>query len=353
MLIGQPLAGRVCDLVGDKRTTVTSLLGFAVFSAAGAVAPSFVWLVVARGLQAVFASALAPSVQSMLRAVTGPGERGHVFGILSSVIGVGAASGPLVGGALLTAFNWRAIFLVNLPVVAIALFVLVRVNIPQPRSRRGHRRDTQTAPAASDPPPTASVLRQPTFVAAFATQGLSNLAQYSLLLIAPIVLDRRSWSSGEIGLALSALTFGLIAMGPAGGRRGDRSGRRLPVAAGLVTGGVAICALVPFGADASPVLLITVLALFGMGMGFASPGITTAALESVPADRTGSAAGLLSMSRYIGSVIGSLVLATFVSDDGAGIAAMYAVAAAAVGLALLATRGLPGKAETPARTAVR
>ena len=76
MLIGQPLAGRVCDRVGDKRTTVTSLLGFAVFSAAASVAPSFVWLVVARGLQAVFAAALAPSVQSMLRAVRhGPSRR--------------------------------------------------------------------------------------------------------------------------------------------------------------------------------------------------------------------------------------------------------------------------------------
>ena len=133
-------------------------------------------------------------------------------------------------------------------------------------------------------------------------------------------------------------------MGPAGGRRGDRSGRRLPVATGLVTGGVAICALVPFGADVSPVVLIAVLALFGMGMGFASPGITAAALESVPADRTGSAAGLISMSRYVGSVIASLVLATFVSDDGAGIAVMYGVAAAAVGLSVVTTRGLPGKA---------
>ena len=131
MLIGQPLSGRVSDAFGNKRVVLLSLVGFAACSTGAALAPTFVWLVGARGLQAVFASALAPSVQSMLRSVTEPSERGHAFGILGSVIGVGAASGPIVGGALLGLFGWKAIFFANLPVVAVTLVVLASVKAPR------------------------------------------------------------------------------------------------------------------------------------------------------------------------------------------------------------------------------
>ena len=339
MLIGQPLAGRLSDAVGSKRLVVVSLVGFAACSAGAALSPSFAWLVTARGLQAMFASALAPSVQSMLRSVTQPSRQGHTFGILASVIGVGAAAGPVVGGALTGAFGWKAIFLVNLPVIVVILLVLSRVQVPRAPAIRHQDADMR----AVDPKAGRKDLLDRVYVAALATQALSNLSQYSLLLIAPIVLDQRRWGPGATGLALSALTVGLIAMGPSGGRAGDRSGRRRAVTSGLIVAAIGTAMLLPFGVDISPTVLILSLGLFGMGLGYASPSITAAGLEAVSLDRTGLAAGLLSASRYVGSITASVMLSMYVADDGAGGRRMFVAAAAAMAVAITVSRRLAGR----------
>ena len=344
MLIGQPLAGRVSDAVGNKRLVVISLVGFAACSTGAALSPSFAWLVTARGLQAVFASALAPSVQSMLRSVTPPSHQGHTFGILGSVIGVGAAAGPIVGGALSGAFGWKAIFLANLPVVAVTLLVLSRVKIPRTDARKTAIRRADCDASAVDMGARGKDLRAPSYLAALATQALSNLAQYSLLLIAPIVLDQRNWGPGATGLALSALTVGLIVMGPSGGRSGDLSGRRRAVTTGLSVAALGTATLLPFGIDISPTVLIVALAMFGIGLGYASPSITAAGLEAVSQERTGSAAGLLSASRYVGSIVASLLLSLYVADDGTGGRRMFVAAALALIFAIAASRRLSGRA---------
>lgn len=343
MLVGQPIAGRVSDVFGNKRVAVASLLGFAACSIGAALSPSFAWLVGWRGSQAVFAAALAPSVQSMLRSVTRPSERGHAFGILGSVIGVGAASGPIIGGLLVGSFGWKAIFVANVPAAAVALAVLASVKI------NGLAAEIVTVPSEGESSsakasrPGRSRLLRPSFLAAFATQALANFGQYALLLIAPIVLDHRGWGSRETGLALSALTVGLIVVGPAGGRFGDRSGSKGAISRGLSVGAVGAALLLPFGIGVAPVMLIAALAVFGMGQGFASSSIIAAGLEAVPPNQTGIAAGILSASRYVGSIAASLLLAACVADDGSGARAMYVATSVALVLAVGASRRLPDR----------
>lgn len=347
MLVGQPIAGRISDVLGNRRVAVASLLGFAACSIGAALSASFAWLVAWRGLQAVFAAALAPSVQSMLRSVTRPSERGHAFGILGSVIGVGAASGPIVGGLLVGSFGWKAIFVANVPAAAIALAVLTSVKVD------GHLGLTAEMAAVpidgeSSPPKALpagrSELLHPSFLAAFATQALANFGQYALLLIAPIVLDHRGWGSRETGLALSALTVGLIVMGPPGGRFGDRSGSKGAILRGLSVGAFGAVLLLPFGIAVAPAMLIAALAVFGMGQGFASSSIIAAGLETVPPNQTGVAAGILSASRYVGSIAASLLLAACVADDGSGGRVMYVATSIALVLAVGASRRLPDRA---------
>lgn len=340
MLIGQPVAGRLSDSIGTLRSVVISLFGFAACSTAAAFASTFDQLVAARGLQAVFASALAPSVQSMLRAITAPKERGHVFGILGSIVGVGAASGPLIGGALVGAFGWHSVFAVNIPVVVVVLVVLWSVKIPDAHRPAVETSAIETADGAQRE--RASIWNR-VFVCAFGTQASSNLGQYSLLLIAPIVLDARGWSSMKTGLALSALTVGLIIMGPPGGRFGDAAGRRRAVGIGLAIGALGTLILLPFGASITPAVLIVGLLLFGLGTGFASPGIMAAGLEAAPSERAGYAAGMLSTSRYIGSIAASVLVSMFVSDNGDGARIIYCAAVVALLFAMAASRGIPGR----------
>jgi MFS family permease len=338
MLVGQPIAGRITDAVGAKRSVLGALAGLAVFSFGAAFAPSFGLLVVARALQAMCAATLSPGAQSLLRSISGPHEQGRVFGILGSVLGTGAALGPVVGGLLVQSFGWQAIFLVNVPIAAMALLTARRSHVVV-STVEGHE-----AIADRD----ERILNR-VFVVGFSAQALSTQAQYALLLLTPIVLNARGWEAGSIGIVLSALTIGMIVMGPIGGRAGDERGRRLPATIGLTIASTGIVGLLLAGSSIAPVVLVTALAVFGVGLGLTTPNLMSAALGSVPAARAGAAAGVLSMSRYVGSIGTSLLIAGFVTADGDGTRVVLGVSALCMTLAILVSRGLPGGRPKSAR----
>jgi MFS family permease len=335
MLVGQPLSGRVTDRVGARRAATISTAGFGLFSALAMVAGSFWLLVAARTLQAAFASALIPSIQAMLRETVPAAQRGRAFGVQGSVIGAGAGLGPVIGGLAVALFGWRAVFGVNLPVVLVVLYVLQRRVVA---SSADAGADDATAPTGDVEP-----LFNRVFGAAFATQALSNLAQYGLLLAVPIVLDARGWSAAGTGLSLSFLTLGLVLMGPFGGQLGDTHGRRRPVVLGL---GISLAALVLAlvgGDDVSSAVLVVTLLLFGIGLGMATPSVMTAGVEAAPLGRAGTAAGVLSSSRYVGSIASTIVLAGVLDDGGGGLTVLLAVCAAGMALSLVAAGRLPGR----------
>ncbi len=344
MLIGQPVAGRLGDVIGNRRTVNIALIGLIVFSAVAAAATTFMLLVIARVVQAVFAAALAPNVQSLLRAISPARQQGRTFGLMGSMLGVGAASGPVIGGVLTQLFGWQAIFLFNIPVAAVALFVSTRIEPPR----------TVAVPVieAARPDATGRIFN-PVFIAAFATQALSTSAQYALLLLTPIILDARGWRSGPIGLVLSALTIGMIVISPMGGRLGDRYGRRSPARAGLLVATTAIVALLIGGPSVGTAVLVVGLAVFGLGLGAAVPSLMTAALQSVPMRRTGAAAGVLSMSRYVGSITTSIAISVFVASDASGSRIVLTIASVAMALAVAGTAALPARQSAPDDLAAR
>lgn len=330
MLIGQPIAGRVSDRLGTDRAIRGALTLFLVCSLGGAVAPTFLLLVLARLGQALAGAMLVPSVQAMLRSSTAPERRGRVFGILGSMLGVGAAAGPVVSGALIQAFGWQAIFLVNIPVVLPALAVpLARV----------------AGVSASAVPPSGTWMNA-TFLAGFGVQALTTVGQYLLLLLAPVLLEARGWSAGSIGAGLSALTVGMIVMGPIGGRAGDRFGRRAPVVVGVGASTAVLALAAASGSGIGSLTLLVVLGVFGIGLGAAVPSNMTAALESVDEARAGAAAGVLSMSRYLGSITSSVMVGAWIADDGGGAGTTLAIAAVASVVALVLALRLPSR--TPA-----
>ncbi|WP_241777870.1 MFS transporter [Streptomyces sp. CT34] len=140
-------AGRLADEAGRRRCFLTGMVLFGLASAACGMAPTLTLLIVARVVQGVAAAVLIPTSLSLALPAFPPRERATAVGAWTAVSAVAASSGPVIGG-LLAASDWRLIFLINVPVVLLAVGAGVRL---LPRSERGGRQ-------ALDLPGTALVL---------------------------------------------------------------------------------------------------------------------------------------------------------------------------------------------------
>ena len=138
---GVALYGRVSDSYSFRVTFLAALVIFGVGSLTCALAPSFGWLVAGRAIQAAGAAAIPSLAFGSVARLFPPGKRGVVFGTLSSAIGLGAATGPLIGGLGVSAFGWRVLFYGTLAVIGL-LFVAAWRFLPDlnaQRERQPHR----------------------------------------------------------------------------------------------------------------------------------------------------------------------------------------------------------------------
>ena len=297
MLVCQPVGGRLGDRYGNRRVLGIALGGFALASAAATAAPTFPALLAGRCAQALFGAALIPNAQALLRATVAPERRGRTFGLVGTGIGAGAAIGPVLGGVLADGLGWRGIFAVNLPLCLVALALLRRTAAVTPTASPTDERPRGVA---------FGLLSQGSFRAACLTQTTSNFALYTVLLVLPLLLADKGWAGASVGLATAGLTIGMLVLGPLGGALGDRRGRTFPISIGLVIL-VAGCTMLALGLDTTAMLVLGPLVM-GVGMGLSGASLQAAALESVEPRVSGSAAGLFSASRYVGSITGSLVI---------------------------------------------
>ena len=136
-----------------------------------------------------------------------------------------------------------------------------------------------------------------------------------------------------------------------GGRMIDRFARRLPKTLGLVTLAVGVLPIALAGQDVSIPTLLAGLALVGPDIGRATPGLQTLGVEAMESDQAGSAAGLCSTSRYLGSIIGSAIIAGILgaSDvDVDGLSLVFLLSFVAAVVAAVVSLGLRGRAAVSA-----
>lgn len=138
--VSTPLYGKLGDLYGRKRLFLGSIVLFLAGSALSGLSQSMAQLVAFRAIQGLGAGGLIVSVMAIIGDLVPPRERGRYQGYTAAVMALSMIGGPLVGGVLTDHLSWRWAFYVNLPLGAVALF-LVATTLHLPRHRVEHRID--------------------------------------------------------------------------------------------------------------------------------------------------------------------------------------------------------------------
>jgi EmrB/QacA subfamily drug resistance transporter len=354
----QPLGGSLGDRYGQRRLFLIGLTLFLVATVAAALSWRIEVLLVARTVQAIAGAAAIPNGTALVRSLVAPERRGRAFGNVGAAIAVAAGLGPPIGGILTAALGWRWIFAANLLLLAPALILGWR--LPKDASASQPRRFDLLGAAlltlglvslvlsmtiwrlpnaplllapvfgciaagtllalvrhsgrSPNPVLNLALLRARGFTPAVATVLLSNLTMYTLLLSLPLFLTAWSlWNSARVGLLLAGLSLPIIVFSPLGGRLSDNLGRRAPAVLGtsLITAGTLPFLLVY--PSWTWLLYLVPLVCIGAGLGLSMAPVQTTAIETAPYSQTGQASGLFSTMRYLGSILGSSIMAAVLS----------------------------------------
>lgn len=342
----QPLGGRLGDRLGRRRLILGGLAWFTLASLGAALSHTLPLLIAFRVQQAAAGALVLPNGIALLRQTVPPERLGSRMGLMGSVVTLGAAVGPPVGGVLVAAGGWRAIFVVSVPLALAALLLGARV-LPATAAPDALRR----APHVS----VASLFRHRAFAGATGAVALSNFAAYLTLITLPLLFTRREhWNSSTIGIVMAAMSVAMCAASPLGGRLADLAGRRVPATWGLSAAclGLVPLALAP-GTLPLP-LLVGCLIGIGGGIGLSAAALQVSAIESVDGRSAGVASGVYSTARYAGAIVGTTLLAgplALASQGLGGFGLLFSVLTVAAAGSVALTFAIPGP--RPARRLAR
>lgn len=345
-------AGALSDRVGARRAFGIGLAVFTAASVACGLAPSLGVLVGARVVQGASAALMMPASLALVRQVFAkPAERAKAISIVTAGASVAIAAGPVAGGLLTSAWSWRGIFFINVPLGVLALLLVGRT----PASARrpaGLDMIGQVSAVAALAGVTFTVIEgghagyaSPQVVAAmilalagavvflvaesrqagpmvplgmFRSRAVTasvlcgfaiNVGYYGIVFVLSIYFQQiRGYSPLEAGLMFVPMTVLIMLMNLAGPAMAARFGVRAPIATGLGVMTLGLLGLLAVGST-TPVALLTVLVIpVGLGGSMAVPTLTAVLLEAVPSERAGLAAGVLNAARQVG---GGLAVALF------------------------------------------
>jgi DHA2 family methylenomycin A resistance protein-like MFS transporter len=377
-------AGDLADRVGSRRLFLSGLALFGTASAVCAVAPGAGVLIGARAAQGLGAAAILPSSLAIVNQLfPDPVERPRAIGIWAGLGGSALVLGPILGGVLVDALGWRAIFWVNVPLALAALIAAAALlpcspSVPTARPDlagqalgtlalaalvlaliEGGRAGFGSAPAlagaavslvsfgcfvvaerrSSRPLLDLGWFARPTFNGANAGSALMNLGTLgSIFAISLFLQQNRGLSPLAAGLDLVPLALPLAALTPFTGRLVGRVGARLPAGLGLLACGAGYLGIALLGGPAieGPGGW-AFLVLAGAGMGVAVPALVAGATEALGPDRAGIAAAVNNTSRQVGGAVGVALIGGF-AEVTASLAASAAALALGGALALALVR---------------
>jgi EmrB/QacA subfamily drug resistance transporter len=354
-------AGALADRYGRRRALLAGLAVFAAGSVGAAFATDAGALIAARVVMGLGAAFVMPATLSILNAVFPPSERPQAIAAWSAVAGVGIVIGPTLGGLLLAHFWWGSVFLINVPLVAIAL-ASVLLTVPETAEPDGHRLDLvgTVLVAGALVALVDAIIEAPSrgwtgpATLAAGAAGLAALAAFIWweLRIAHPLIDLRVFAVRAFSAAAGSVTviffalFGslfvltqylqlvhgysplaagvralpfalaMAAMSPLSPAIASRLGSRVIVPAGIAMMGAGLLDLSTAGVHTSYPPLAVAVAIMGAGMGLVMAPASATIMTTVPAHQAGAGSAVNDTIREVGgalgvAIVGSLTAAAY------------------------------------------
>jgi EmrB/QacA subfamily drug resistance transporter len=341
--------GRLGDMFG-RRTVFT--LGLAVF-AVGSVLSGAAWsegaIIAGRVVQGIGAAAMLPLSLSIVCDVFPSADQPRALGIWAAVSALALAIGPLIGG-LLVDVDWRLIFWINVPVLALGAAVMVAV-VPETRDETAtHRLDLAglvilalaltaivlpliestewglgsartlgvlalgmvllaafwvVEHRVAQPIVEFQLFRNGPYLGASASAFALVGAYWSLMFFQPQYLQGAlGYSATTTGLLILPVTVPMVAISPLAGRLIARFGARALMTVGMLCGLAGLVILTQITASSGYGLVLPGFLLFGVALGLVYAPMSSAAMAAMPPEKTGIASGVLAMDRVLAGAIG-------------------------------------------------
>ena len=347
-------AGRLGDIVGRRRLLLAGIGLFTVASVACGIAPTLALLIAARAAQGLGAAVMMALSLAFVAETVPKEETGSAMGLLGTMSALGTALGPSLGGLLITGVGWRAIFLVNVPMGVLTMFLAHRhlpADRPLPTADRAGFDGVGTLllaltlasyalamtigrgsfgplamamllaallagglfvlaeAKASSPLIRLAMFRDPVLGASLTMSMLVSTVMMSTLVVGPFYLSRAlGLNAALVGLLLSVGPLVVALTGVPAGRLVDRLGTRRMTTAGLV--GIAVGSLLLYLVPSTlgiagyivPIVVITA------GYALFQTSNNTVVMTGVRPDQRGVVSGILSLSRNLGLITGASVM---------------------------------------------
>ena len=359
-------AGGLADIYGRRRIFVLGIVLFTIGSLVCGLAPNAAVLVLGRGIAGLGAALEIPTSLAILTvAYPDTRERARALGLWASCNGLAFVIGPTVGGVLVDAAGWRSIFLLIVPICIVALALTA---VPESKDPKGRTLDlpgqvlaiaalgalslgviqgphwgwaspysilsfaiaiAATAlffrlQARSDSGLVPlSIFKSGVFSASLGIAAAMTFGMYAMLFLTPLYLQTvRGGSALVAGFELLPMSVAFVIVSQLSGRIANRFGPRLPMTAGMAFMGAGLFMLALIPLTDSFLLIEAALLVIGCGLGLNTAPVNGVAVANVPAERSGTASGLVNTARMVGATLGIAVLgavfAVFAGNADAG-----------------------------------
>jgi EmrB/QacA subfamily drug resistance transporter len=357
------VGGSLGDQFGRRRMFVFGLIAFGATSILCALAPTVEFLVGARALQGIAGALLVPGSLAIVAATFEGAARGKAVGTWTAWTGIATVLGPAGGGALVEALSWRAVFWVNIPLIAatVALTLHSVRESRDPDAFRGIDWLGIGLSAAGLAGPVFALIEQPTHgwgdpmvwvpmiagivcfalfvlheararhpmldlalfrIRNFWVANLTTLSAYAgliggLFFVGLFLQQVGGYSPIEAGLATTPISLILFFLSPRWGKLASGTGPRLPMTAGPIVGGIGLILLLRVDAGAAYLTdVLPAILIFGLGLSATVAPLTATVLDSVEERHVGIASGVNNgVARVAGllaiAVLGAVISASF------------------------------------------